>query len=190
MDMENRKVVVYGYQRKSGSGYIEPSKIEIGKGALLAFGVNYEELTYGVRSFSTAIVEMDDGSVKNVPVETIKFEPDYKKGSSVIGKVQEYDQQYNDNLRNMQREKNYRTSAIADEMASSFKAAYSEDMTPKEQLPVERRKWINEELEKYIDKHCCENLVQIRGDGRYKMIGDFEEKHLDEIVVLLKMAIE
>ena len=167
--MENRKVVVYEYQRKSGSGYIEPSKIEIGKGKLLSFGIDYEELTCAVGTFSTAIVEMEDGSVKNVPVENIKFEP-------------ELPPRYNGRFENLK--------DIADEMASSFKAAYSEDMTPKEQLPEERRKWINEELEKYTDKHCCGNYVQIRDNGSYEMQGMFEEKHLKEIMGILKMATE
>ena len=74
MDMENRKVVVYKYRRNANHGYHEEPKVEIGKGKLLAFGIDYKELTGLVGTFSTAIVEMDDGSVKNVAVENIKFE--------------------------------------------------------------------------------------------------------------------
>lgn len=44
---------------------------EIGK--LLSFGVDYEELRDGVGTFSTAIVVMKNGNVKNIPVENIKF---------------------------------------------------------------------------------------------------------------------
>lgn len=37
------------------------------------FGCNYEEFKEGPGNFSTAIVEYDDGSVDNVPVEHIRF---------------------------------------------------------------------------------------------------------------------
>ena len=42
-------------------------------GELVAFGVSYEELLNGVGIYSTAIVKMADGSVRNVPVDDIKF---------------------------------------------------------------------------------------------------------------------
>ncbi len=37
------------------------------------FGVDYEEFETGAGNFSTAIIELDDGTIKNVPVEHIKF---------------------------------------------------------------------------------------------------------------------
>ena len=42
-------------------------------GELVAFGVSYEELSNGVGVYSTAIVKMENGSVRNVPVDDIKF---------------------------------------------------------------------------------------------------------------------
>jgi len=38
------------------------------------FGVSYELEEYGVGSYSTAIIEFPDGSIKNVPVSCITFE--------------------------------------------------------------------------------------------------------------------
>ena len=189
MDMENRKVVVYEYQDKGP--HSEPFKVEIGKGVLLAFGVDYEELTCAVGTFSTAIVEMEDGSVKNVPVENIKFEEitsphegnfenlrkcgekilnDLKREES-LSSIDDYFKREGakhtqQNLKdiadmfeaaykkdNTQRERNYRMSVAAERMASSFKAAYSEDMTPEDQRPCE----INWGRLKYLyDKDCAE----------------------------------
>jgi hypothetical protein len=37
------------------------------------FGVEYEEFETGPGNYSTAIIEKDDGTVKNVPVEMITF---------------------------------------------------------------------------------------------------------------------
>jgi hypothetical protein len=44
---------------------------EIGK--FISFGVDYDERHEGVGNFSTAIIEMDDGTVRNIYVERIKF---------------------------------------------------------------------------------------------------------------------
>jgi len=37
------------------------------------FGVDYQEYETGPGNFSTAICELEDGSVRNVPVHLIKF---------------------------------------------------------------------------------------------------------------------
>ena len=66
-----RKVVVYEYQKVAKQDHVE--KFAVGNGVFLAFGVEFEELMNGVGQCSTAIVEMPDGSVKNVPVENIVF---------------------------------------------------------------------------------------------------------------------
>lgn len=42
-------------------------------GTFHQFGYDYEEFETGPGNFSTAIVEMEDGTVRNVPVEMIKF---------------------------------------------------------------------------------------------------------------------
>jgi len=69
--MNPRKVSVYEYQRKEGETYSE--KVCIGDGLFHQFGVDYEEFEAGAGNYSTAIVEMPDGAVKNVPVELIVF---------------------------------------------------------------------------------------------------------------------
>jgi hypothetical protein len=46
---------------------------EIGFGEFCEWGCNYEEFENGPGNYSTAIVKMADGSIKNVPVEHIRF---------------------------------------------------------------------------------------------------------------------
>jgi hypothetical protein len=69
--MDKRKVVVYEWRRVKGQTYLE--KVPIGHGVFLQFGVDYQELETGPGNYTTAVVEMPDGSVKNVPVEVIVF---------------------------------------------------------------------------------------------------------------------
>lgn len=69
--MDKRKVVVYEWQKVKGATHHE--KVCIGNGIFHQFGVDYEEFETGAGNYSTAIVEMPDGSVKNVPVEMIVF---------------------------------------------------------------------------------------------------------------------
>ena len=64
--MEKRKVLVY--KRVNCGG-----KVLEGHGIFHQWGVDYEEFENGAGNHSTAIVEMPDGSVKNVPVELIVF---------------------------------------------------------------------------------------------------------------------
>lgn len=49
----------------------EKKKVE--EGLFLEFGVDYEEFESGPGNFSIALVLMDDGNVKSVPVNLIKF---------------------------------------------------------------------------------------------------------------------
>lgn len=69
--METRKVVVYEYQKVKGAHHFE--KVCVGNGTFHQFGVDYEEFEAGAGNYSTAIIEMSDGSVKNVPVELVVF---------------------------------------------------------------------------------------------------------------------
>lgn len=69
--MNKRKVVVYEYQRGKGNSHFD--KVCIGNGTFHEFGVDYQDSDNGPGNYSTAIVEMPDGSVKNVPVELIVF---------------------------------------------------------------------------------------------------------------------
>lgn len=52
-------------------------KVKVGVGSFHQFGVSYDTSEEGIPSnFSTAIIEMSDGNVVNVPVHLIKFERD------------------------------------------------------------------------------------------------------------------
>lgn len=66
-----RKVCIYEWKRVEGKRHYE--KVSIGNGLFHQFGVGYEELDAGVGNFSTAIVELLDGSIVNVPVDLITF---------------------------------------------------------------------------------------------------------------------
>ena len=44
-----------------------------GEAEFHAFGVDYEEFESGPGNFSTAIIELDNGSILNIPVDRIKF---------------------------------------------------------------------------------------------------------------------
>lgn len=73
-----RKVKVLEYEKDLESGEFE--LVEKGEGLLHAFGVDYQELENGSGTYSTAIVEMEGGRVKNVPVELIQFcHPEHKR---------------------------------------------------------------------------------------------------------------
>ena len=67
-----RKVQVYKYEKPVGSASVG-TKTKAGIGNFHQFGVDYEEFDSGPGNYTTAIVEMPDGTVKNVPVENIKF---------------------------------------------------------------------------------------------------------------------
>ena len=65
------QVEIYEWIKANGS----PAKeIMIGVGEFLAWGTDFTETDTGPGMFSTAIVKMDDGHVKNVPVELIRIE--------------------------------------------------------------------------------------------------------------------
>ena len=75
--MELRKVKVYVWEQATRRPYCE--KILDGQGLFHAWGVGYEEFESGPGNYSTAIVEMPDGSVRNVPVELVMFEEGGRK---------------------------------------------------------------------------------------------------------------
>ena len=70
--MVERKCDVYEYQKAEGRP-THFEKVAIGKCIFHAWGCNYEEFEAGPGNFSTAIIEMPDGSVMNVPAEMIVF---------------------------------------------------------------------------------------------------------------------
>ncbi len=69
--MDKKKVVIYEYQKVEGKAYCE--KVAIGNGVFHEFGCDFQEFETGAVNYSTAIVELADGSIKNVPVELVVF---------------------------------------------------------------------------------------------------------------------
>lgn len=66
-----RQVKYYGYERAVGT--TKDIKIFKSEATFHEFGVSYEEFESGPGNYSTAIIELPDGTVKNVPVEDIEF---------------------------------------------------------------------------------------------------------------------
>ncbi len=56
---------------KNEAGY--SAKVFDCNGILIAWGVDYEELSMGVGMYTVAIVELPDGSIKTPPAEMVVF---------------------------------------------------------------------------------------------------------------------
>lgn len=69
--MKNRPVDVYQYEKNPESMVMELNKV--GSGRFLEFGLDVHEQDFSAASFSTALVEMPDGTVKNIDVDLIRF---------------------------------------------------------------------------------------------------------------------
>lgn len=68
---DKRKIAVFHHVKVDGDKHY--SKVPKGYGTFHQFGVDCEEFETGVGNYSTAIVEMNDGTMANVPVEMIVF---------------------------------------------------------------------------------------------------------------------
>ena len=66
-----RKVRFYKYKRKEGNTHYD--KVLDGEGAFHEFGVGYEEFESGPGNYSTAIIELENGTIKNIDVEMVEF---------------------------------------------------------------------------------------------------------------------
>lgn len=76
---EQRQVTVYEWHREPNTGthgfVAAPyEKRAVGIGTFVQYGTDYQEMDHGTGNFTTAIVEMKDGTVVNVQVELIKFD--------------------------------------------------------------------------------------------------------------------
>lgn len=60
-------------KRKVKYFYDYLKKVDCGEAIFHQFGVDYEEFEGGPGNFSTAIIELPDGTVKNIPVELVEF---------------------------------------------------------------------------------------------------------------------
>lgn len=61
------------FVRSAGTKGAHYEKLLIPKAVLIEFGVDYDEVEGGAGTFSTAIIELPDGTVKNLPVQNITF---------------------------------------------------------------------------------------------------------------------
>lgn len=66
-----RYVKYYEYKRIGETSTFD--KVLKGAAVFHQFGVDYEEFETGPGNYSTAIIELPGGIVKNIPVELIKF---------------------------------------------------------------------------------------------------------------------
>ena len=67
-----RKVQIYKYEQNKD----KPSthdKVEDEIGIFIQFGVNFEGFGEGPGNYTTAIIEMSDGTIRNVDVEMVRF---------------------------------------------------------------------------------------------------------------------
>lgn len=70
-----RPVSIFKWFRPEGAPYNDPyTKEFVGTGKFHEFGVDSEEVECGVSTYSTAIVEMPDGSVSNITVDLVRFD--------------------------------------------------------------------------------------------------------------------
>lgn len=69
--MAKRRVDFYKYVRVEGQSFSD--KVLAGEGTFHEFGFDYEDFETGPGNFSIAIIELDDGTIKSLPVEMIAF---------------------------------------------------------------------------------------------------------------------
>lgn len=72
MSKPTRPVTVFEYYKPEGESYHE--KRELGKGQFHEFGCDYEEFETGPGNYSTAIVELANGTIVNKPLDMIRFD--------------------------------------------------------------------------------------------------------------------
>ena len=68
-----RKVIVCEYQGEEKRGQFFWKKVFLGEGVFHQFGLDCKAVENGGGSYSIAIVEMPDGTVRSVPVENTQF---------------------------------------------------------------------------------------------------------------------
>ena len=66
-----KKVKYYEYEYNKHTGKTE--KHPVGYAKFHQFGIDYEEFEDGAVNYTTAVIELDNGKVKNINVELIEF---------------------------------------------------------------------------------------------------------------------
>lgn len=69
--MNLRKVSYSEYEQENKQWLLKVK----GEAVFHTFGIDCQEFEHGVGTFTTAIIELPDGTLKNLPVEQIKFVP-------------------------------------------------------------------------------------------------------------------
>ncbi len=67
--MTKRRVMTFK-EKLVGREYVQ---VEAGEGTFVQFGIDFEEHSCDLCSVSSAIVEMPDGRVRNMPLHMIRF---------------------------------------------------------------------------------------------------------------------
>ncbi|MCP5004663.1 MAG: hypothetical protein GY941_12105 [Planctomycetes bacterium] len=76
-DMCGEKVKVFKWVKHAEGHFV---KVFDYTGTFLAWGVDYEELKYGVGTYPIAIVKLEDGSIKTPAARMVVFENGINKG--------------------------------------------------------------------------------------------------------------
>ncbi|MCP4569067.1 MAG: hypothetical protein GY841_15945 [FCB group bacterium] len=66
-----RRVEYFEWQKQAGE--ITLKKVKKGEATFHQFGIDFMEVDTGCGQFTTAVIELDDGTVLNVAAETIRF---------------------------------------------------------------------------------------------------------------------
>lgn len=81
-----RKVTIFKWEKAKNQLFSE--KVSLGAGVFHGWGSDYEEFETGAGNYSTAIIEMEDGTIQNPHVEMIKFE------DVVVAKIEPVDNEH------------------------------------------------------------------------------------------------
>jgi len=65
-----RKVKTFKWEKNEDRTF---SKVVDGEGVFIQYGTDYEEFETGPGNFTTAVIEMPDGTVKNLALDLIQF---------------------------------------------------------------------------------------------------------------------
>jgi hypothetical protein len=66
-----RKVKYFEYEKLGEDTFY--TRVERGEAVFHTFGIDCQEFEHGVGTFTTAIIELEDGSMKNLLVEQVQF---------------------------------------------------------------------------------------------------------------------
>lgn len=70
-----RPVSVFKWFRPEDAKYSDPyTKEFVGAGKFHQFGCDFEQFEDGAGNFTTAVVEMPDGSIENIAVDLVRFD--------------------------------------------------------------------------------------------------------------------